>query len=253
MTDQESRSLATKDHAEKPPLVVGNGVRAIIPQDIEQAYRLAALIHASKMAPKDMDTPEKIVVAIMHGAEIGLPPMQALQSIAVINGRPTVWGDGALSLVRASGLLEDFDEQVIGEGDGRRAICMAIRRGQATPIRHEFSVAHAKEAGLWGKNVWKQYPERMLQMRARSWVLRDGFADVLRGLGVAEEVSDFDARIIPPRPYGGSGGTTARYTLEPTVVTTIKTELDPEGSPIEPELDPIEKMVGRLPETEEAK
>ena len=202
MTD-ETRSLTAQPEPEKAkvPLVGGHGITAIIPQDVEQAFRMASLIHRAGMAPKDMNTPEKIVVAILHGAEIGLPPMQAIQSIAVINGRPTVWGDGAMALVRASGLLDDFDEQIVGTGDARRAICVAARRGQATPIRHEFSVADAKEAGLWGKSVWKQYPSRMLQMRARSWVLRDGFADVLRGITITEEILDHELRTIPPRPY----------------------------------------------------
>ena len=182
MTD-ENRSLEDQSPlAERPPLVSGGKVMPIIPQDIEQAYRMAQLIHQSGTAPKGMDTPEKIVTAIIHGSEIGLPPMQALQSIAVINGRPTIWGDGALSLVRASGLLEDFDEQVTGKGDAMRAVCTAIRRGQATPIQHEFSMDDAKLASLLDKDPWKKYPRRMLQMRARSWVLRDGFADVLRGL-----------------------------------------------------------------------
>jgi hypothetical protein len=58
------------------------------------------------MAPESLDTLEKVMVAILHGLEVGLTPMNALQSIAVINGRPTIWGDGAVGLIRASGLLE---------------------------------------------------------------------------------------------------------------------------------------------------
>src|SRR3546814_15538068 len=38
---------------------------------------------------------------------------------------------------------------------------------------------------------WSQYPQRMRQMRARAWAMRDGFADVLKGIGIAEEVRDF--------------------------------------------------------------
>lgn len=180
--------------APKAPLIAtrGRGVGAIIPQDVEQVFRLAGAIAAANMAPKAYNrSVEAITVGILHGMEVGLTPMAALQSIAVINGMPTIWGDGALGLVRGSGLLEDFDERIEGEGDQMSGVCICRRRGQTSEIRREFTVTDAKKAKLWGKSgPWSDYPKRMLQMRARSWALRDGFADVLRGLAVAEEVRD---------------------------------------------------------------
>jgi hypothetical protein len=63
-------------------------------------------------------------------------------------------------------------------------------------LTRSFSVADAKKASLWGKaGPWSNYPKRMLQMRARSWALRDAFPDVLRGIGIKEEQHD-----IPPAP-----------------------------------------------------
>jgi hypothetical protein len=156
------------------------------------------------MAPKGLDTPEKAMVAIMHGMEVGFTPMAALQSIAVVNGRPTIWGDGALGLCRASPKCEYVRERVEGDGDAMVAICEVGRRGEQKPIIGRFSVADAKKASLWGKQgPWTQYPKRMLAMRARAFALRDGFADVLRGLGIAEEVADFSPvqdKPQPPRP-----------------------------------------------------
>ena len=53
-----------------------------------------------------------------------------------------------------------------------------------------------KKAGLWGKaGPWSQYPKRMLQMRARSFALRDKFADALSGLLMAEEVQDYSTTV----------------------------------------------------------
>ncbi len=55
-----------------------------------------------------------------------------------------------------------------------------------------ISKEDAKKAGLWGKaGPWSQYPKRMLQMRARSFALRDKFADALSGLIMAEEAQDY--------------------------------------------------------------
>ena len=188
--------------AKRPELAVGNSVGAIVPRDVEQAFRMAQLIVHAGMAPNGMNSPEKVVTAIMHGMEVGLKPMQAIQSIAIVNGRPTIWGDAALGLVQGSGLAEYVVERVEGDGEEMVAICEAKRHGWPSPVVGKFSVADAKLAGLWGKaGPWKQYPRRMLQMRARGFALRDAFADVLKGLGMREEVRDFMlARDVTPAP-----------------------------------------------------
>lgn len=184
-----------------PALQSGGAVRAIVPQDFDGAWRIAVAVCKAGMAPKGLDQPEKAMVAIMHGMEVGMTPMAALQSIAVVNGRPTIWGDGAIGLVRASGLCEYIQERIEGEGDNMVAICEVKRKGEKQPIVGRFSVADAKRAGLWGKQgPWTQYPKRMLAMRARAFPLRDGFADVLRGLGIAEEVQDYQHASAPQPP-----------------------------------------------------
>jgi hypothetical protein len=181
-----------------PNMQAGAPVRAIVPQDFEGAWRIASAICKAGMAPRGLDQPEKAMVAIMHGLEVGLTPMNALQSIAVVNGRPTIWGDGAIGLARASGLLEWMEEKFEGEGDSFTAICIVKRKGEPKPMRGDFSVGNAKKAGLWGKRgkqgeptPWITYPERMLKMRARAFALRDAFADVLKGLSIREEVQDY--------------------------------------------------------------
>lgn len=175
----------------RPALVAGARLMAIVPTTMDEAYRLAKAICLAGMAPKGLDKPESCMVAIMHGMEIGLTPLTALQRIAVVNGRPTIWGDGAMSLVRASGLCEYVRERIEGAGDNRAAVCEAQRRGEPEPIVRTFSVADAKRAGLWNKSgPWSQYPDRMLQMRARAFALRDGFADVLGGLYLREEMDE---------------------------------------------------------------
>lgn len=167
-----------------------NGVPAIVPDSIGAVQALSEIIVASGWAPRDMKQPATIAVAIMQGMEIGLKPMQALQSIAVINGRPSIWGDAAIGLVQGSGKCDYVKEWSEGDGDAMVAFCEAKRNDSGSVVTQRFSVADAKLAGLWGKAIWKQYPRRMLQMRARAFALRDAFADVLKGLSVSEEASD---------------------------------------------------------------
>lgn len=164
-----------------------------VPQSVEQIEMLAKIIARSDLAPKDYrGKPENTMVAIMMGQEIGVSPMQAVQGIAVINGRPSVWGDLLLALCRAHPQCQGIDESLEYDNAGNvvAAICRAQRNGHQQERR--FSVEDAKRAGLWTKDgPWKQYPNRMLQMRARGFCLRDVFADALRGLSCAEEQADF--------------------------------------------------------------
>jgi len=162
-------------------------------QSFDDAMRFASLVSKSDFAPKDFKgKPESCLLAIQHGSEVGLSPMQSLQSIAVINGRPTIWGDAALALVQSSPVCEYVREYMEGEGDNLTAVCEAKRRGYPAPTTVRFSVVDAKRAGLAGKaGPWSQYPARMLALRARGFALRNAFADALRGLITAEEAQDY--------------------------------------------------------------
>ena len=162
-------------------------------QRFDDALKFAHMVAKSDFAPKDFrGKPESCLLAIQHGAEIGLSPMQSLQSVAVINGRPAIWGDAAMAVAMASPVCEYVTERVEGDGENMVAICEAKRKGYPKPTVTRFSVADAKKAGLWGKSgPWSQYSRRMMQLRARGFALRDAFPDVLKGLVTAEEAQDY--------------------------------------------------------------
>lgn len=174
--------------------------RGLALQTFDDAMRFGKLIAESEFPPKDFKgKPASCVLAIQHGAEIGLGPMQAIQSIAVINGRPTIWGDAALALVMASPVCEYVKETIEGDADQAVATCTAKRKGYPDAVVSRFSMADAKRAGLAGKQgPWAQYPKRMLQLRARGFALRDAFPDVLKGLVTAEEAQDYPLTQTPP-------------------------------------------------------
>lgn len=157
------------------------------PRNFEQALTFSDYLADSDMVPKDFKgRPGNCLIAMQWGAELGLKPLQAMQNLAIINGRPSLWGDAVIALVRASPLCEF----VLESDDGNTATCRVKRRGEPEQSR-TFSMEDAKTAGLQGKSgPWTQYPKRMRQMRARAFALRDVFPDVLRGLPVAEEVMD---------------------------------------------------------------
>lgn len=173
----------------RAPVVVGsNGLQLA---NLDDMFRFSNAVSKSGLAPRGMESPEAIFVAIQLGAELGLTPMAALQNIGIINGRPGIYGDAALALVRSSPHLESYSQRLEGEGDSRRAVVISKRKG-GEQIESSFSVADAKKAGLWGKQgPWTQYPDRMLLFRARGFNLRDNFGDILKGLKTSEELRDY--------------------------------------------------------------
>lgn len=168
------------------------------PATIGEAMEFSKMLADSTMVPKAYQgKPQDIMVCVQWGLEIGLAPMQALQNIAVINGKPSVYGDAAMALVQASPVCEDVEEYFEGEGGELTAVCVAKRKGRK-PVIAKFSVNDAKRASLWGKQgPWSAYPKRMMQMRARGFALRDAFPDVLKGLITAEEAQDYPDEAKP--------------------------------------------------------
>lgn len=165
---------------------------SMTPRNLDEAMQFAKIMADSDLVPKDFKgKPGNILVAIQKGLEIGLSPMGALESIAVINGRASLWGDGMLALVQASPVYEWHDES---QSTPQKGVCIIKRKGHPEH-RSEFSLEDAKRAGLLGKpGPWTQYTSRMLTLRARAFALRDKFADALKGLPMAEEAMDLPSR-----------------------------------------------------------
>lgn len=171
-------------------LVAGGKVEGIVPQSLEEAYRLAKAMHSSGMAPSSLNSTEKVLVAIMAGAEIGLAPFQASQAFAVINNRPVLWGDAMLAVVLRNGFK--VEEWFDNDDAPTKAFCRVTRPDSGQVIERTYSLDDAKKANLLTKTgPWTTNQKRMLQMRARAFACRDGAADALKGFQMREEVEDY--------------------------------------------------------------
>ena len=188
------------------PVPVHVGKTGVMIRDLEGLWRFSKMVMESGFSPKGMNQ-AAIATAVQTGMEVGLSPMAALQSIAVINGRPGMYGDAAKALCEASGLVEDYDQWYeIGSKRVDRlpaklpddCVCVvSSKRIGRRPIITSFSVADAKAAGLWAKaGPWSQYPARMLMFRARGFNLRDNFGDVLKGMRTTEELGDMPPMVV---------------------------------------------------------
>jgi rubrerythrin len=236
----------------KAPIEV-NG-KGIVLHTFEDMYRFATAVQQSGLAPSSFDKPEKILIAVQMGAELGMTPMRALQSFAVVNGNARLWGDAPLALVKQSGLLEYHKEFIEGEigadlnetPEEVKAVCITKRKGDPEEKRTEFSVGDAVRADLWNKktfkgfdSVWMKYPKRMLAMRARALNLRDNFPDALCGQTIAEEYEG----IQPEAAYSPETPKRGEREAKPVASTVTDTPKPDTGEILQKIADALEKRI----------
>jgi len=224
---------------EKAALVAeSREVMAFLPRTIEEAQRYASGLIAANQVPDAFreggkkDNPPNaalVLMGILKCSELEVAPQTGLAGILPLNGRFNVWGDLAAALVQRSGKVSDqtairigpaFDPDApLGEWPADHGWEVRYwREGQANPYIGRFTVREAKRAGLWMcayRKPWIMYPDRMLFNRARAFALRDGFADALCGLSIAEEVLDS----LPPEGPEGASESRNLDALDDEVVT----------------------------------
>ena len=162
--------------------------------------KLAGQLASSELVPKSFRSkPQDLFICWAMGYQVGLTPEQSMQCIAVINGKPAMWGDDMLALCMAHREFDDIiEEPILKDANIIGYTCTVKRLGKGDKV-NVFTLDMAKKAGLLAKGgVWTQYPERMLKLRARGFSLRDAFPDALKGIKPREEVEDYiDAEYTP--------------------------------------------------------
>lgn len=165
---------------------------SLVPTTFQDLLKLGEMMAGSDLVPNGYKGKAgNCVLAMQMGAELGLPPMQAVQSIAVINGKPGLYGDVGKALLRSRGC--DIIENTIEERKKTGvASCRIKRKGQEDVVA-TFSIDDAKTAKLWGKQgPWTEYPYNQMGWRAFWFAARAAAADILKGLGGREEILDID-------------------------------------------------------------
>jgi len=164
----------------------------------------------------------RATMIVLQGMELGIPPMQSLQLLAMINGRIVAHSEAVPGQLLSKGFKIAKKWRGTEYQDDWGVTCV-LTRPTGEVFEGDFSVAKARKAGLWspepkikkkGRNgttydadndsAWHRYPDRMLWARALGFAAKDGAADVLRGLAIREEVEDMirsDAArdITPPK------------------------------------------------------
>jgi hypothetical protein len=190
--------------------------------------------------------PEAVFAAILYGDELGLGPMQSLNSIHVIEGKPSMSPELMRALVARAGHRLDVK---LASND--KVVLWGKRADNGSEATVEWSMKDAQQAGLAGRGAWKTYPRAMLLARATSEICRQIFSDCIMGLSYTpEEASSIagvewtDAPVEPVQtaPVLTAAPPTTAPNAEPQQVVV---EADwVEDSPYEPTLDWTEEFPG---------
>lgn len=226
--DQRTDMIIEKhDEPRRNKIQVPIGDRGLAPTDFDQLYRVSVIAFESGLAPSSFKSADQVFVALSTGLELGMSPMQSLNSFAVINGKCSMYGDAMLGKVYATGQVTHFDEYFI-DGEGNRinelqlpanldewdnsiSAVTEVQRGNLPMQVSRFSVGDAKRAHLWNKKTksggptpWITHPKRMLKYKARAFGLRDTFPDALCGMHMYEELQGEERSSFHPGSMRGT-------------------------------------------------
>lgn len=195
---------------------------------------LATKIAGTEFVPAGLaGKPAAVAAAILYGREVGLGPMQSLQSISVIKGKPTLSAEAMRAMVLADGHSIRFVEMT-----NTRCVVEGRRRGDDEPTRVAFSMDDAKRMGLSGQQQYQKMPRQMLAARATTELCRLVFADVIGGLLGDVEADDLEPAVPAPAVEIATVKRTARRAAKPAPVVDT------------PPLDDVDTTTGEIVEAE---
>lgn len=145
--------------------------------DLDTAYRLAGNLAASNLLPQDLrGKPSDVLVILLYGQELGLAPMQAIQTIDVMKGRPSLRANLWVALARKAG-----HKVRVVEETATSCTVKVTRHDDPEPHIVTYTLEDAKTAGLLSNSNYAKNPKAMLYARAASTCCRRACPEVAMG------------------------------------------------------------------------
>jgi len=150
---------------------------------------------ASGFLPQHIKTVDQFMAIAMKGQEVGLPPMQAVSQINMIQGKPTISSEAMLALVFKSLPTCDIAYRAL---TNEECVIEARRSPDGQYSKFSFSMSDARLAGISSKDNWKKYPRAMLKARCISEMCRSLFPDCIAGISYTPE--EIEVQPLKPKP-----------------------------------------------------
>lgn len=241
MTDKEQE---VKQNSENGKSVAVRQDYAYMPPTFHDKYKMAQILVKSGLLPSVYNTPEKVIIALQMGHELGLKPMVAINNIAVINGRPTLGANLMMAVINGNPEFHSYVEEY--DNEDKPTWCKITigrkKNGGVVKYSSKFSLEDAETAGLITKDTWKKYPKAMMTARAISATAKKAFPDILAGIYTPEEMTETTERL--PENYEIGTTEPAPKKTEPPKVETPPAQKTAEQDtpPPETEINPIDEF-----------
>lgn len=194
--------------ASKPHVLMNDRGQAST-TNLDEMFRLANALFKGKGFPGWVRSPEQALAVCIYLKNLGLEVMTGIQHVCEVNGRITMWGEGPLAAVRASGKLKSIKEGFYTaeykeicfknrnlDEPVHFAYCVTVRADNGERKETWFSEKDASTATQGIKAIWTGYRRTMFKRKARAENLKDNFGDILQGAGIQE----YDNESAPDMP-----------------------------------------------------
>ena len=172
----------------------------------ERVNYAKTLAHAGLLPSAYRQQPANVLLAMEYADALRIPYMTVIQSVHIVDGKPTASSALVGALVRKAG------HRLRVTGDDKQAVCEIVRADDPDfTFRSEWTIQRAQAAGLTGKGTWKQYPASMLKARAITECARDACPEALSGVSYTAEELGAD---VPDDWQPSSTATVERLTAD---------------------------------------
>lgn len=170
---------------------------APIDRDLAIVEKLSAFAKLAQSMPHlSTKKPGEILMLLMKGREMNMSPIESLEQLYTVNGRPTLSADSRNRMIRKHGHKVE-----IVEWTSRICKLRGIRKGEEKGEEVTYSMDDATIAGLTSKDNWKKHPKEMLFARCISILQRVVFPDVTSSVIYdADELEEFKDTKREPAP-----------------------------------------------------
>lgn len=177
----------------------------IVTDTLSQQLSYAQTLITQGVVSSTFKTPQQVVIGMQYAKSLKIDTVPALKMMYVINGQPSLFGDGPLLMCRRTSLVDGFEEFFVNSEMKRisvanknlkdevyAAVCRVKRVGDKIWQEDYFTQDNLRTAGLdvnsYGKKkaVWEKFERLMMRYKSRSMALKSKFADVLHGIPIAE-------------------------------------------------------------------
>lgn len=216
----ESSAILPRGSGELAEEKVSSAKPVVELPDAKNLYSLAVSFAKSGMFPHAKN-PFGAMTIIEYGRELGIPPVSALQTMSVVNGRLAIEAKALFAIALKHGVTIEVIEKT------KERCVLRFRRPGYEPYVETFTIEDAKRIGLLSKDNWQKYPEEMNYWRCGAKGLRAYCSDIILGLYTKEELED----IAMPKVSTSPTTTSATTNVAPNVEVIDLVPEAPEPTP----------------------